>query len=76
MFEDSLMESGGKIKTKSKYWSILTLCLNARGTDRAHHLAVAPSRSSPHPDDGDIAGGPAATTATSPATAAQAPIQG
>ncbi len=30
MFEDSLMESGGKIKTKSKYWSIVTLCINAR----------------------------------------------
>jgi protein TonB len=28
MFEDSLMESGGKIKTKSKYWSIVTLCIN------------------------------------------------
>jgi protein TonB len=28
MFEDSLMESGGRIKTKSKYWSILTLCIN------------------------------------------------
>ena len=25
MFEDSLMESGGKLKTKSKYWSIVTL---------------------------------------------------
>jgi protein TonB len=28
MFEDSLMESGGKLKTKSKYWSIVTLCIN------------------------------------------------
>jgi protein TonB len=28
MFEDSLMESGGMIKTKSKYWSIVTLILN------------------------------------------------
>jgi periplasmic protein TonB len=28
MFEDALMESGGKIKTKSKYWSIVTLILN------------------------------------------------
>ncbi len=28
MFEDSLMESGGKLKTKSKYWSILTLGIN------------------------------------------------
>jgi periplasmic protein TonB len=28
MFEDALMESGGKIKTKSKYWSIATLILN------------------------------------------------
>ncbi len=24
MFEDSLMESGGKIKSKSKYWMIAT----------------------------------------------------
>ena len=24
MFEDSLMESGGRIKTKSKYWMIAT----------------------------------------------------
>ena len=29
MFEDSLMESGGKLKTKSKYWTILTFSLNA-----------------------------------------------
>ena len=29
MFEDSLMESGGKIKTKSKYWMIGTFALNA-----------------------------------------------
>ena len=28
MFEDSLMESGNVIKTKTKYWSLLTLCLN------------------------------------------------
>src|SRR5579862_1912319 len=29
MFEDALMESGGKIKTKSKYWMILTFAFNA-----------------------------------------------
>jgi protein TonB len=28
MFEDSLMESGGKLKTKSKYWSIATFAIN------------------------------------------------
>jgi protein TonB len=28
MFEDSLMESGGKIKTKSKYWMIATFTFN------------------------------------------------
>ena len=28
MFEDSLMESGGKIKTKSKYWMIGTFIFN------------------------------------------------
>src|SRR5690242_20443611 len=28
MFEDALMESGHKIKTKSKYWSILALVIN------------------------------------------------
>ena len=28
MFEDSLMESGGKIKTKSKYWMIATFVFN------------------------------------------------
>lgn len=28
MFEDSLMESGNKIKAKSKYWSIASLLLN------------------------------------------------
>ena len=28
MFEDSMMESGGKIKTKSKYWMIATASLN------------------------------------------------
>ena len=29
MFEDSLMESGGKLKTKSKYWMIGTFIFNA-----------------------------------------------
>ena len=29
MFEDSMMESGGQIKTKSKYWMIATFGLNA-----------------------------------------------
>ena len=29
MFEDSLIESGGKLKTKSKYWSLVTLGINA-----------------------------------------------
>ena len=28
MFEDSLMESGGKLKTKSKYWMIATFAFN------------------------------------------------
>ena len=28
MFEDSLIESSGRLKTKSKYWSIVTLSLN------------------------------------------------
>ena len=28
MFEDSLLESGGKIKTKSKYWMIATFAFN------------------------------------------------
>ena len=29
MFEDSMFESAGKIKTKSKYWMIATAILNA-----------------------------------------------
>jgi protein TonB len=29
MFESSLMESGGQIKTKSKYWMIGTFVFNA-----------------------------------------------
>ena len=29
MFEDSLMESGGKIKTKSKWFSILAFVVNS-----------------------------------------------
>ena len=29
MFEDALMESGNRIKTKSRYWSLLTLGLNS-----------------------------------------------
>ena len=28
MFEDSMLESGGRIKTKSKYWMIATFSLN------------------------------------------------
>ena len=28
MFEDSLMESGGRIKTKSKWWMIATFVFN------------------------------------------------
>ena len=30
MFEDSLVESGGRLKTKSKYWAIGAFLLNAR----------------------------------------------
>ena len=30
MFEDSLMESGGRFKTKSKYWTIVGFVLNGR----------------------------------------------
>ena len=29
MFEDALMESGGRIKSKSKYWSIVAFAINA-----------------------------------------------
>ena len=29
MFEDSLIDSGGRLKTKSKYWMIGTFALNA-----------------------------------------------
>ena len=29
MFEDALMESGNRIKTKGRYWSLLTLALNS-----------------------------------------------
>ena len=29
MFEDSMMESGGRIKTKSKYWMFATFGINA-----------------------------------------------
>lgn len=29
MFEDSLMESGGRIKSKSRYWMIATFGINA-----------------------------------------------
>ena len=68
MFEDSLMESGGKIKTKSKYWSIVTLCHQRRSSGRADHLAAVASRGSAHADDGHAAGCPAAPAATSPAT--------
>jgi protein TonB len=28
MFEDSMLESGNRIKTKSKYWMIATFALN------------------------------------------------
>jgi periplasmic protein TonB len=28
MFEDALMESGGKLKTRSKYWMIATFVFN------------------------------------------------
>ena len=28
MFEDSLVESGGKLKTKSKWWAIAAFALN------------------------------------------------
>ena len=69
MFEDSLMESGGRIKTKSKYWSILTLCLN--GIILAALIIwplLHPEALPPHTDDGHAAGCPIPPTAPSPAT--------
>ena len=68
MFEDSLMESGGKIKTKSKYWSIVTLCYQRRDPGSTDHLAAVASRGPAHADDGHAAGCPTAPTAPSPAT--------
>ncbi len=43
MFEDSLMESGGKIKTKSKYWMIATFVFNGvdPGDDDPDSAAVS-----------------------------------
>ena len=68
MFEDSLMESGGKLKTKSKYWSIVTLCINGADPGSTDHLAVVASRGPAHADDGHVAGCPTTPAAPSPAT--------
>ena len=68
MFEDSLMESGGKLKTKSKYWSIVTLVHQRADPGRTNYLAAVASRGVAYADDGHVAGCPTATTATSPAT--------
>jgi len=84
MFEDSLMESGGKLKTKSKYWSIVTLCINgailagliiwpllhpeALPTQIVAPQFGCPPPPPPHPDDGHPVGCPTTPTAPSPAT--------
>ena len=68
MFEDSLMESGGKLKTKSKYWSIVTFALNGLILGGTYHLAAVASRSPTHADDGHTAGCSTASPAASPPT--------
>ena len=69
MFEDSLMESGGKIKTKSKYWMIATLRIQRRDPGGDDHDSAAVSRSvAEERDDGDAdssASSPAPTSAAS-----------
>ncbi len=71
MFEDSLMESGHRIKTKSKWWSIVALIINVAIVIGLvlwplMHLGVAAEK-----HDGNTAGS-ATTTATAAATTAAA----
>ncbi len=68
MFEDSLMESGGKLKTKSKYWSIATFAVNGLILAALIIWPSVASRSPTHADDGHAAGCSTTSPATSPAT--------
>ncbi len=70
MFEDSMMESGGKIKTKSKYWMIAHLCLQRSDPGDVDPDPAALSRGAAEDgDDGDADGSSAPTTAAAPTAA-------
>ena len=69
MFEDSTFESGGKIKSKSGRWMIVTGIINAAVLDHNDSYPADLPRSVAQGDDADLAGGPAATT---PATSTAA----
>ena len=69
MFEDSTFESGGKIKSKSGRWMIVTGVINRGDLDHDDSYPADLPRGVAQSDDADLAGGPtAATTATATAT--------
>ncbi len=72
MFEDSLMESGGKIKTKSKYWMIGTFVFNGCDPWNSDPDSAAVSRGPAEDGDDRHAYGTAPTPATSTSATAGA----
>ena len=72
MFEDSLMESGGRLKTKSKYWAIGALILNGGHSGHSDPDSADLPRSAAEAGPGHAACGATAATAaaaTAPASA-------
>ena len=72
MFEDSMMESGGRIKTKSKYWMIATFVLNGLISGDDPDSAAVSRSVAEELDDGiaDRATPPSSATASATAAAA------
>ena len=69
MFEDSTFESGGKIKSKSGRWMIVTGIINAWHLDHDDSYPADLPRGVAQSDDADLVGcSTAATTATATAT--------
>ncbi len=71
MFEDSTFESGGRIKTKSKYWMMVTFIINGSILLLLILIPLIYPEALPKAAMADAAGCPAAT-ATATATAASA----
>ena len=70
MFEDSTFESGGRIKSKSKYWMMVTFVINGSILLLLILIPLIYPEALPKAMMSTLSGCPAASTATAPATPA------